>query len=663
MRNKLLRIALSLMVCLSLVMGTVSAAFAEEEWTVPKSKEASEIELDPTQKQTEITLKLPSGEYQNKIDIVFVMDSSSSTDLGTQFIESATTLFDSVVENNPTVDLKIGVILFTGSANDAIDYVSDGEYSGLTLYNDDTKDLFKAPAEGATTVFNISEILTKDEFRDAFGRGSGPHVGLDLAEQWLQGDAEVEDDHKYVIFFTDGKAYIWANEDHEPTTIFAQWYNDNKYTLDSGGKPSLSQVQGKNKDAYAVDVLDKTGKSNIFTFPKHSDGKFYFEDLYNSTSEELTGVTKWDQPCLYANADTWRVGTPDGEVIKHEVTNGMELFGAGGTYGNYKDYQTWNEYIPNDDWADLVYMEANPFMVIENADGTYTFDTENINPNYYQYHVDNLQKGQYKAAHLWTDMGEKYNCAVVTYDSGGGSGLHMVDPFKEWLRKNSAYGASKANASQVSILFEGIDNSIRYLVGRGIVTDPVASEFDLIMDGYGEGTPFKLTVGGEEIEAEAGATAANTWNFGANDDGAPLYSVEWNEGEKTITWYINVPVENANPVHLSYILEWNGAGERQVDTPTNGTTTLEYWKSTNIGNTSDGTDEFEVPDVIYTDARVSYDPNGGEGEIEDENNPYKVGTEIDLKDADGFSFEGHYFVEWNTDPDGDGESYDEGDAY
>jgi len=686
MRSKDFRILTALLLCISLVFGAVPLAFAEEPveepeavediFQVSKSKDAAYVEegqedLNPEQKQAEVTLSLPSGEYQNAIDIVFVMDSSSSTDLGTQFIESATNLFDSVVENNPTVDLKIGVILFTGSANDAIEYVSDGEYSGLTLYNDETKDLFKAPSEGAATVFNISEQFEKkDDFRDIFGRGSGPHVGLDLAQQWLEEDSEIADDHKYVVFFTDGKGYIWANEEHEPTTIYSQYYTNNKYALANGGKPGLSQTMGYNKTSYSVDVLDKSGKSNIFAFLKHDDGLYYYEDLYNSTDEELTGVTDWDQPCLYAHGDTWDL-VPAGELEKHTVTNGAALFGAGGTYGNLNDYQYWYEFTATNEFKDYVFMEANPFQVIDNGDGTYTFDTENINPNYYQYHVDCLQKGIYKAGHLWTEMGESYNCAVVTYDSSTGGGLEMVGPFKEWLRNNSQYGASKADSSSVAALFTGIDNSIRYMVGRGIVTDEVTDEFDMVMDGYGEGVPFKVTLGGDEVTGAPGKVE-NSWDFGTQEDETPKYSVNWDETKKTITWNINVPIENANPVTLSYKLEWNGEGTltentddgvwEALEVATNGTTELEYWKSTNTSETSDGTEEFDSPVVNYREVRVLYDGNGGTGEVADENNPYKPGKEITLLE-NGFEREGYVFKEWNLEEDGSGDGYDEEASY
>ena len=577
-KNRILGILLAIVMLLSVFpVGKLAFAADEQSFDVNGSKKADPTELDSANRETTVTLSLPSAEYQNEIDIVFVTDSSTSTDLGSQFIQSATELFESIVKNNPKVTLKIGVVLFTGSANDAIEYVSEGAHSKLTVYNEETKDLF-------SKVFKLSEDMTKDAFRNQFGRGSGPHVGLDMANMWLEEDSEVDDSHKYVVLFTDGKGYMWANEDHESMTIYSQYYTSNKYQLASSGKPSLSQVMGYNKMSYSVDVLDKTGKSNIVWFPT-------YEDLYNSTNPELTGVTEYDQHCFYAYGDTWEAGQPDGTVVKHETTNGEALFGQGGSeYGYHDHYRYWFEFTPNETWAGIKYMEANPFEVIKNEDGTYTFDTENVNPDYYQYHVDNLQKGIYKAGHLWTEMGEKYNQAVITYDSSTGGGLELVGPFKAWLRANSDYSASKDDATQVQELFKGIDNSIRYMVSTGVVTDKITDDFTL--KNADNENAFRMTLTGEALDV---TYEDGKWYFGESVEGKYPYEVSYDESKKTITWTINVPIENVNPIALSYDLIIDEDAESGFY-DTNVSAVLDY-KSTD--GKRDGSYTFEVPKVSY----------------------------------------------------------------
>jgi len=335
---------------LSLVLFTAGFGrnvLAEENnsFDVSGSKKASPTELKGDERETTVTLSLPSAEYKNKIDIVFAMDSSTSAENSTVFTESVNELFDSIIENNPGVELKVGVIRFRGRAHDAVDYLSDGAYSELALY-DDAKDYIEQALN-----------MTEDEVKKAFGSGSNTHGGIDIANEWLKADTDVEDDHKYLILLTDGKTYIWNDDNHEPTTIYAQWYRSNSYAMQNNGKPALNQIVGYNKYDYPVDVLDPSGKSNIYVFNT-------IEELYNATDEELTGVSDWDQPCRYADGG----GAPDGSVVKHNVTNGAALFGSNSaTYGNRKDYQYWFEYTPNANWEGVKYLEANPFQVIDNG--------------------------------------------------------------------------------------------------------------------------------------------------------------------------------------------------------------------------------------------------------------------------------------------------------
>jgi Mg-chelatase subunit ChlD len=538
---------------------------------VDGSKVASPTLLVCPNRETTVTLSLPSAEYQNAIDIVFAMDSSTSAENSTVFTESVNALFASIIENNPNIVLKVGVIRFRGRAHDAIKYLSDNAYSGLTVYNDASKTYIEQ-------ALNMSE----DDIKAAFGSGSNTHGGIDIANEWLKADTEVDDDHKYLVLLTDGKTYIWNDDNHEPTTIYAQWYRSNSYTMQNSGKPALNQVIGYNKYDYPVDVLDPTGKSNIFVFRT-------IEALLASDSTELTGVSPWDEFCRYA--DTKAV--PNGTVVKHDVTNGNDLFGSNSaTYGKRGDYKSWYEFTPNSDWTGVKYLEANPFMVIDNGDGTYTFDTENINPNYYQYHVDPLQKGIYKAAKLWEQVNRKYNCAVITYDGGStDGGLQLRLPFNAWLRGNSKYGAGIANSSEVQEMFSDIDNNIRYMVSKGVVVDKIGDDFSLA--NTDSENCFRMTLSGQALPV----TFANgIWSFGTPDaEGIYPYAVAYDAENKNILWTINVPVENAKPITLSYDLTLRS------DAPTGFYDTNE-WAILNYKSSDgkkDGTYVFEIPEINF----------------------------------------------------------------
>ncbi|MBQ4187341.1 MAG: Cna B-type domain-containing protein [Firmicutes bacterium] len=543
------------------------------EFDVSGSKTASPTELDWEHRETTVTLSLPSAEYQNEIDIVFTMDSSSSAKYIDFFRESVTSLFSSILENNPNVRLKIGVIRFRGAAHDALAYLSEGAYSGLVVYNDDTKELI----QNALT-------MSKEAVEEAFGHGSSTHAGMDIADEWLTADTEVPNDHKYVVLLTDGKTYIWNNENNEPTTIYSQYYaaqkgNPDRWVMQKEGVPDLNQSACQYKNSYPVDVSDMSGKSNIFWFNN-------YQDLYDCTSEELTGVSPWDAPCTYA----FDGSKPTGTATKHEVTNGEALFGSNSaTYGNKNDYKYYWEYTPDSAWEGVPYLEGNPFEVIRNSDGSYTFDTNSINPDYYMYHVDCLQKGMYMAGHLWTEMNSKYNCAVITYTESGATGfVDLRKSFNSWLRANSKYGAEMKDSSDVQALFTGIDNSIRYMVSKGTVTDTITDDFTLLSSD--QAGAFRMTKSGKELPV---TYSDGKWSFDtANEEG--VYPYEVTLSGQTLTWTINVPIENANPITLSYDLQIREDATTDFYN-TNVVAELEYVSTDDVK----GTYEFEVPEVSY----------------------------------------------------------------
>ena len=598
------------LLCVSvMVLSGFSAMAAEStnsttKFDVSGSKTAKPVELACPDRKTTVTLSLPSAEYKNKIDIVFAMDSSSSAEAGTAFTEAVNDLFDSILENNTNLTMKVGVIVFRGRAYDAVDIKSNGAYKKLVEYNDDTKDF----------ITNALKMTTEEI--EKLGNCSNTHAGMVIADEWLTEDEEVAPDHKYVVLCTDGKSYVWYNEKNEPTTIYSQYY---KWTrgvganvMQNGGLPNVAQNAGYNKYGNALDVNDPTGNSNVFAFSAAD-----FEDLINSTNEELTGVTKWDQFCYRADDVN---DIPAGTAIKHETTNGETVFNG------KQDAQYYYEYIPSGHWEGVPYLEANPYAVIKNEDGTYTFDTKTINPNYYQYHVDCLQKGVYIAAHKWLEMLDKYNCAAVTFLNHKDPAVSNVAvPFNAWLRENSKFSAEANNAAAIKEMFTGIDNSIRYMVASGVVTDVIADPFTLVAS---EGVcPFILTVNGEEFPGVQG-TSENTWDY--NKEGKTYYSVSYDETAKTITWTINVPIENSKPITLSYDLELSEDAETGKY-PTNKSAVLNYKSS---DGTKDGTFTFEVPEVTYiactsvTVQKVWNDDNDAAKARPEE-------VEVVLKDGDG----------------------------
>ena len=118
---------------IALVMVTMGVPAMAAETTVDGSKTATEL----TDRQTTVTLSLPSAESHYKYDIVFVMDSSTSTvNSEIDFSVYANDLFSTLIEKN--AEIRVGVIKCRGLAFDTIELVSNKAKSGMVEYSDDT---------------------------------------------------------------------------------------------------------------------------------------------------------------------------------------------------------------------------------------------------------------------------------------------------------------------------------------------------------------------------------------------------------------------------------------------------------------------------------------------------------------------------------------------
>ncbi len=602
-------------------------AFAEDSnsntsgFNVQGSKTAAPTLLG-ADRETTVTLQLPTGEYQNKVDIVFVMDNSTSVaNSGYNFSDNAESLFNSIVENNPGVDLKVAVIKYRGYATDMLG-------SGLTKY------------EG-----NEESIMTAIRNNTVPGSGSNAHSGLIMADQILKEDAEVEDSNKYVVFLTDGKNYIWNNDNNEPVTYYTQYAE--KTSVKNDGKPTLNQKAGNyNKEQgkvyCTVPQIPDREPVNFVDEDYKADGKTsaYYARLYGSDNSELSSTnTKYDFPAYYskyyaAEEYTGNTTIGDGTVDPKTLTNGASIFNINGQ----QPWRVYYDYVPQEGtfWENVNYLQLNPYEVIENDDGTYSYDTSKVNEDFFLWHPDAMQKGTYLVGHYWKEnIVANYNAASISYAPGSGGGTNLADSFHHWLLETSDFGANIKDSDQVAELFTDIDNSIRYMVGSGVVTDEIADEFELKVP-EGSEPPFRMTYNGTPLDAQADGD--NKWNFGeADDDGVFPYVVEYEESSSTITWKINVPIENLKPVTLSYdlILKEEYVKTEETTYETNKSAVLDY---TSTDGKYEGQYEFEKPEVKYWEKEIEAtkvwdDDNDRDGKRDDVTFVLKAnGEEADTKD-------------------------------
>ena len=225
---------------------SMTTAVQAVEWQVSKSKTASPTMLDESNTQTDVSLQLPAADFQRTIDVVLVMDKSSSGKARIkQFIDNSEALINQLhtkAENNDDIDIRVAVIKYRGNAYDMVNAV-DGTKSGLVS--------IKTSADTDTVI----NALKLDEGNSSFfsfangedrGTGSNIHAGIQLANNILTADTATLPGDKYMLLYTDGLGYLWNDENGVPKTIYTQVVMNGKTT-------------GLAYDGYENGVL-KTGK-------------------------------------------------------------------------------------------------------------------------------------------------------------------------------------------------------------------------------------------------------------------------------------------------------------------------------------------------------------------------------------------------------------------
>ena len=137
-------------------------------------------------------------------------------------------------------------------------------------------------------------------------------------------------------------------------------------------------------------------------------------------------------------------------------------------------------------------------------------------------------------------------------------------------------------------MFDGVMNTVLYEIASGTVTDVIGSDFD-----FAGVDTLELTVGGAAAKK---VVNGNTVSFNDGD-----YEVTYDkaaDGTETLTWKVNVSVESASPVTLSYALNLANKATEQgtYQVPTNEQAAIDY--SSTGGTTGSGV--FPVPVLDYT---------------------------------------------------------------
>lgn len=166
-------------------------------WETSKSKTATNLDENF---ESQVTLSLPSASYKGNLDIVFVLDGSTSTDEDGLAAQAAALLDELAVIKN--LNVKAGLVVFGGSVP-VLENVALTDISVESNLND------------------LKTRLTDPSYDKMEGRsGSNLQAGVEAAIDNLAADTTVDGNDKYIIILSDGGARMW----YENGASYSQTY-------------------------------------------------------------------------------------------------------------------------------------------------------------------------------------------------------------------------------------------------------------------------------------------------------------------------------------------------------------------------------------------------------------------------------------------------------
>lgn len=277
--------------------------------------------------------------------------------------------------------------------------------------------------------------------------------------------------------------------------------------------------------------------TSVPTEDKHlvlvSDGITYF---WGTSNPSLSIYTQW--------------GVPTSKKLTIKVDDIMFSEWRKETYGDDSDYSAFENI---GEWCTKAY-QAGIEDIISEYETEVLYENVNVSekdsPELYASLSSKarassdaytaLEFSLYKMAKAWEDAGEVgYNLyAYATQNSSYAWGPKAVGSLD-----TMGYGVSGEVPTNPEGMFESVKNSVLYEIQSGTVTDRIGSSFDLVED------TFKLTLDGAEITADADTSGSYDISFAGGN-----YGINYNAQTETITWDINVPVEEGTKLELSYRL-------------------------------------------------------------------------------------------------------------
>ena len=262
---------------------------------VSRSKTAKP--LDTSTWTSNVTLSLPSAEYEPVIDVVFILD---DTYAGNGIFKDAATGLLNELSEKKNLDVNVGIVNFDAVARDWVAATTNSQYSGLVSLKN---------TEGLTALQNA--IATK---LDKNNDGQTKKIGatniewpLEMAQDMLASGKGTE---KYAILFSDMYGYVYRGD----LIIDDQTYEN----------VPLS------KRLYAGESKFYQGSLSMGTkYQSFADVYAHRNDEENQTIDGFFRDTSWD--------DYWNIYSGYTQAPTNPVTKGSEdPFGVSGGYSGFE---------------------------------------------------------------------------------------------------------------------------------------------------------------------------------------------------------------------------------------------------------------------------------------------------------------------------------------
>ncbi len=232
------------------------------EWEISKSKTATELNEN---RESTVTLGLPSAEKAIDTDIVFVVDKSSSAE---NAVASLKNMIDDLAQETADLEasaVKVGVVLFDGKV--------DSPTNGLL------------PLKG-------NENAIKDALDIKYGSGTNVQGGILKGMQILDEDTSVPNENKYLVLITDGISHIW-NENDDPN-----------------GRQMTSYVEVAPDNIHSV-----WAGPNSYFYYRNKDTAWTFDELMALDVENTNG---WNNDVPYTGTDSYPLDEWNGPYVTIE---------------------------------------------------------------------------------------------------------------------------------------------------------------------------------------------------------------------------------------------------------------------------------------------------------------------------------------------------------